>query len=280
MYLYNTDNYLRSIRREEIPNLLKELDANMKHIMKQFGAEGLDFTPFPDQNAVIISQTEKYYDRSFENPNKEIVSGLILYYTLVGTDICTYTMFRANLSEYDPLSENFGTIKRLGIENDSHFKKIREFTEKLRALYPKMMTVGEEVFYKNNYLLLNSYPATTRKRYEIAEALRKEDRLSEVVYHKKTPTVSFTYEKMGFDLLIRQDCILYNGIIYPNLEFFLQSLYNGFPIRIEQMIKPNETNANFIDFVKHLDISLEDFIFKEQTREMDESNKASGDVIF
>lgn len=281
MYLYNVDNYLRSIRREDIPQILKELDSNMQEIVNQLGVSGLDLTPLPEQNAIIVSQTEKWFDRSFENPNKEVVSGLICYYSLVGTELCTYTMFHCNVSEYNPLSNYFGTIlKSKGIEEDSHFKKIKEFTEKLRLLYPKMMTDNDEVFYKNNYLLLNSYPATTRQRFLVAEDLKRRSGFSNVKYNKSIPTVSFTYKDLNFSVMVRSKCLLYNGIIYPDTESFVDALLTEFPLQIENIINVSDKNLAFIKFVKHFDYPLEQFIFDEQMREMNEQNPDKNEFAF
>lgn len=279
MYLYNIDHHLRVIRREEIKNLLLELDASFLDTAKKFGMDGLQAVPFPEQNAIIIFEREQYVDRSFENPNKDIVSGLILYYTLIGTDICTYNAFRCDYKDFKP-GISFGKITPLGIEKDSHFKKIKTFTEKIRMLYPKMEITGSDIFYKNNYLLLNSYPAPTKKRYETAEQLREETECQYVKYNKSYPTVSFMYQGIEGEILIRQDCLLFQGIIYPDTETFIQALRNNFPIRIENILSDRKENKNFIAFVKEPRQSLEDFIFSEQSREMDENSAKNGELLF
>lgn len=281
MYLYNIKNQLRTIRREEIKNILYDLDNDFREKATSLGSEGLIIKPFPENNAIIVYEEQKWFDRSFDNPNKDVVSGLILYYTLVGNDICTYNAFTCNIKEFDIENGCFGQIKHLGIIEDSHFKRIKVFTEKIRLLYPDMLTVGDDVFYKNQYLLLNSYPADKKKRFEVAEEIKTVDGVSACKYHKNEPFVSFDYKNCHFLLVIRKDCILYKGIIYPYTNDFLDALNAEFPIKIENILTDNKQNTNFIEFVKNPDnISIEDFIFKEQSREMDEERARTGDLIF
>lgn len=279
MYLYNIDHYLRNIRREEIKNILLELDASFVDIANKFGTDGLTITPFPEQKAIMVTERQQYVDRSFDNPNKDVTSGLILYYTLIGTDICMYNAFRCDTNDFKP-GIYFGKVTPLGVEKDSHFKKIKTFTEKIRMLYPKMLTNGSDVYYKNTYLLLNSYPATAKQRFDVSQALKEVSGCKDIKYHKAYPTVSFSYQNENMEVLVRQDCILYRGIVYPDVSLFIQAMQSGFPYKIEDILTDTKPNKNFITFVKNPRMELSDFIFMEQNREMDENSAKTGELLF
>lgn len=279
MYLYNANHYLRPIRREEISQILLQLDADFEHKAKRLGVGDLTIEPYPEQNAVLVYERQKWFDRSFDNPSKDITQGLILYYTLVGTEICTYFSFSCNTELFSPKDHSFGQTKHCGITQDSHFKKLREFTEKLRMLYPDMESTGNDVFYKNNYLLFNSYPSDKKKRFDVAEQLKKVSGIEKTTYHKTLPAVSFWANGVENLIIVRKDCLLHQGIIYSDLEQFVMAFENDFPIRIEELLSDNKVNANFIRFVKE-NMPLEEFILLEQGREMDEENAKNGTLFF
>lgn len=275
MYLYNIKHQLRTIKREEINDILYVLDNEFKEVVENMGFGDLIIKPFVDGRAIVVYERQKWFDRSFDNPDKDIISGIILYYTLIGKDFCTYSAFTCNAEDFDIENGYFGQVKINGITEDSHFKRINQFTLKMRELYPAMLEDGSDIFYKNNYLILNSYPAGKQARYELSQILK--EKYPDAKYLKNEPWVTFTYNGEKCVVIVRNSCLLCKGIIYSSSEDLMECLESKMPLRIEDILLDIPQNKNFIDFVLNNE-SLEELIQSEQLKEMDEAQE--GNFIF
>lgn len=254
MYLYNSRNILKPFQRESIKDVNVARDEELETHLRNLGYTEFEYVGAVNDNAFIILDTAEIISSNFER-HKELVNGIVLYHTLVDTnDICYIRFFNQDMRDF---SENGISVTDENVLDKEHFKRLYQLYEFLDKTY-NFKKMGNSIYYKNLYLLENSYIAPSSKKYELVKYLNLEKNIEDARFNNAI--VKFKYNNEKVDILVRKNYLLYKGIMLKDIDDF----FNGVD-SLEDILTGDIDNSLFIDFVNKPRLSV-DTLYAEESK--------------